>query len=341
MTFAFARAAVAAAVAACISVPASTPASAAETTLIFATLDQPQAHLIVHNLRPWAEHLNAVGKGVLRIDERDGFGVASHQNVYSRVMNDVIQIGWGLQSSVPGKFKLTEVVTLPFLADRSAVASVALWRLYKSGMFDAEYDESVMLKCNVFPQSGMQFRSKPGTLDNLNGKKMIAGGHTMGKIVEAQGGAPLTMLPPDIYPALQRGVADGVMIGWTAFQPFKLAEVTKYHVEISLGGASGMVFMAKKKYEALPADAKKLIDSTATEAETRKFGEFWDKINDDTAAQVKGMAGHDVVKPTASQLASWRKRMASLTDEWVKATPGGDKVLAKYKELLAQVAKGS
>ena len=316
-------------------------AGAEELVLKFATLDQPQAHHIAQIHRPWAQKIDAEGKGVVRIEEIDGFGVASHQNVYSRVMNDVVQIAWGLPSSVPGKFKLTDVVTLPFLADRSAISSVAFWRLYKSGALDSEYDEIVMLKCNVFPQSGMQFHSAPKTLDDLKGVKMIAGGRTAGQIVEAQGGAPVTMLPSDIYQALQRGTADGVMIGWTAFQPFKLAEVTRYHVEMSLGGAAGMVFMTKQKYNALPAAVKKIIDANATEKDTRQFGVFWDKVNDETAAEVKGMAGHTVVRPSPAQLKSWQERMQPLTAEWVKATPGGDKVLAAYKKYLTEVAKGS
>ena len=312
-----------------------------EVVLKFATLDQPEAHHIVAIHRPWAQRINEQGRGVLQIDQRDGPGVAIHPNVYSRVMNDVIQVAWGLQSSVAGKFRLTEVVSMPFLSDRSAIGSVALWRLYKSGMLDGEYDEIVMLKCNVFPQSGMQFRVAPKTLDNLNGLKMVAGSRTAGEIIEAQGGAPVTMLPSDYYETLNRGTADGVMVGWTAFQPFKLAEVTKYHVEMSLGGASGMVFMPKSKYSALPEAAKKILDANATEKDTREFGRFWDKINDDTAAQVKGMSGHTVVAPSAQQLVVWRERMAPLSDAWVKRTPGGDKALAAYKQYLADVAKGS
>ena len=316
-------------------------AFAEEVSLKFATLDAPTAHHTVAIHIPWSERVNAQGKGVLNIDIRHGPGVAIHPNVYSRVMNDVIQVAWGLQSSVAGKFRLTEVATLPFLADRSAIGSVALWRLYKSGMLDAEYDEIVMLKCNVFPQSGMQFRAPPKTLDSLDGLKLVAGGRTAGEIVSAMGGAPITLLPSDYYEALNRGTADGVMVGWTAFQPFKLAEVTKYHVEMSLGGATGMVFMPKAKYLALPDAARKVLDANATEKDTAEFGRFWDKINDDTAAMVKGMSGHTVVSPNAQQLGVWRQRMQVVSDEWVKRTPGGDKALAEYKRLLAEVAKGS
>jgi TRAP-type C4-dicarboxylate transport system substrate-binding protein len=314
---------------------------AEEIVLKFATLDAPTAHHTVAIHIPWAERVNEQGKGVVQVNPMHGPGVAIHPNVYARVMNDVIQVAWGLQSSVAGKFKLTDVVTMPFLSDKSAIGSVALWRLYKSGMLDAEYDEIVMLKCNVFPQSGMQFRSPPATIDNLNGIKMIAGGRTAGEIIQAQGGAPVTLLPSDYYEALNRGTADGVMVGWTAFQPFKLAEVTKYHVEMSLGGASGMVFMQKAKYLALPDAAKKILDANAQEKDSAEFGRFWDKINDDTAASVKGMAGHTVVQPNPTQLAAWRARMAPLTEEWVKRTPGADKVLEAYKKLLADVGKGA
>jgi TRAP-type C4-dicarboxylate transport system substrate-binding protein len=320
---------------------AAPPAFAEEISLKFATLDAPTAHHTVAIHIPWSERVNAQGKGVLQIDIRHGPGVAIHPNVYSRVMNDVIQVAWCLQSSVAGKFKLTEVATLPFLSDRSAVGSVALWRLYKSGVLDGEYDEIVMLKCNVFPQSGMQFRSAPRTLDNLDGLKMVAGGRTAAEIITAMGGAPITLLPSDYYESLNRGTADGVMVGWTAFQPFKLAEVTKYHVEMSLGGATGMVFMPKAKYAALPEAAKKILDANATEKDTAEFGRFWDKINDDTGASVKAMAGHTVVSPNAQQLGVWRQRMQVVADDWVKRTPGGDKALAEYKRLLAEVAKGS
>jgi TRAP-type C4-dicarboxylate transport system substrate-binding protein len=320
---------------------AAPSASAEEISLKFATLDAPTAHHTVAIHIPWSERVNAQGRGVVQLDVRHGPGVAIHPNVYSRVMNDVIQVAWGLQSSVGGKFRLTEVATMPFLGDSSTIGSVALWRLYKSGMLDAEYDEIVMFKCNVFPQSGLQFRTEPKTLDNLNGLKVVTGGRTAGEIVEAAGGAPVTLLPSDYYESMNRGTADALMTGWTAFQPFKLAEVTKYHVEISLGGATGMVFMNRAKYNALPADAKKVLDANATENDVREFGQFWDKIKNDTATSVRAMPGHTVTSPSAQQLAIWRERLAPIADAWVKRTPGGDKVLAKYKELLAEVARGS
>jgi TRAP-type C4-dicarboxylate transport system substrate-binding protein len=37
-----------------------------------------------------------------------------------------------------------------------------------------------------------------------------------------------------------------------------------------------MIFMAKKKWDALPVAARKILAANAGEAESRHFGAFWD-----------------------------------------------------------------
>ena len=58
-------------------------------------------------------------------------------------------------------------------------------------------------------------------------------------------------------------------------QPYKLAEVTSYHYEMRLGASTGMVFMAKKRYDALPPAAKKILDDNSGEAASRAWGKWW------------------------------------------------------------------
>ncbi len=238
----------AAAAIACLCVPAS----AEELVLKFATLDVPQAHLNVRIHHPWAEKINQEAKGVFQIQVFDGAALANQGNIYSQVVSNVVQIGWGLPS-LAGKFPLLQVTALPYLSTTdSAVASTALWRLYKTGLLDQEFDQVVPLKLIVFPQSGLQFRKQPPTLDNLNGLKVIAGSKIASEIVQNLGGAPLSFRIDEYYETLQRGTADGAVIGWTAFNPFKLAEVTHYHLDAPLGGETGYIFMARKEWNSLP-----------------------------------------------------------------------------------------
>src|ERR1700685_1958463 len=114
-------------------------ARADEPTLLFATTNAPTTRLNMQFLHPWAEAINADGKGAVQIDTRDGTSIANFENYYDRVTSNVVQISWGLLSTVAGKFPRSDVATLPFMAKSAADASQALWRLYKQGVIAGEY----------------------------------------------------------------------------------------------------------------------------------------------------------------------------------------------------------
>jgi len=323
---------------AALAVPSS--ASAEETTLLLATTNIPTAPLNVRVIHAWAERLNKEGAGVLKIDVRDGPTVANHSNYYDRTLNDVIQIAWGLHSGAAGKFPRMEVTSIPFVTEKSEASSVALHRLYKSGLLAPEYDEAIPLMFVGFPTSQFHFRSALKSPDDLKGLKIIAGNKTLAEIVTALGAAPVSIIVTEVYQALQRGAADGTGTPWTAFEIFKLAEVTKYHVEAPIGGATGHVMMAKKKYAMLPEPARKLIDKYADEQETRTFGVFWDKVQEE-GRNISRAANQTIVELTPAQTAQWKQKLASIEAEWVKRTPDGEKVMSRYRALVQEVKAGS
>jgi TRAP-type C4-dicarboxylate transport system substrate-binding protein len=317
------------------------PAGAEEVTLKFATINGPQAHLNVHIHHPWAKRVSETGQGTVKIDVRDGMTLANPTNVYTRVVDDVVQIGWGLNHNVHGKFPRSEVAALPFLADKSEPASIAYWKLYQSGLLAAEYDEIVPLYVNVFPQTSLHLAKPPASIDDLRGLKISAGGRIFTECLSKLGAAPISLPLSQAYEAIQRGVVDGVAIQWTGFQPFKLAEVTKYHVDAALGASTGMVFMAKKKFEALPEAARKMLAASSGEAQSRAFGAFWDKVQDGARAEIKASRDHTVVDLTVAQDKSWRERLAPITAEWIKTAPDGAKVYETFRALLDAAAKAS
>jgi TRAP-type C4-dicarboxylate transport system substrate-binding protein len=315
-------------------------ASADDLVLKFVTLDNPDAHHNVRIQHPWAERINQQANGLFRIQIFDGSSIANQLNIYNRVLDDVAQIGWGLPDLATGKFKLTQVVELPYLTNSSEEASVAFWRLYKTGLLDSDFDQVVPLKLIIFPQSGIQFREKPATLDNLNGLKIVVGSKITSEVAAALGGAPLAFPINQYYEVLQRATADAVQIGWTAFQPFKLAEVTKYHLDVPLGSAPGYVFMAKKKFDSLPAAVQKILMANAGEGESRAFGKFWDSVNDEWRDNTAKLPGHTLLKLTPEQNKAWHDRVETVTNAWAKSQPGGEKLLATYRQILADVRAG-
>ncbi len=319
-----------------LAAPTARAADGNAVVLKFATVDTPYAEVNIHIHHPWAARVSEARGGALRIQVEDGAGTATFENVYQRVLDDQVQIGWALQP--PDKFPLTQVASLPLVAPTAQAASVALYRLWKSGALDSEYREIEPLKLCITSESGLHLRAVPSSNAGVAGLKIIEAGKIGGDTIAALGGTPVTLAIDRYRPALAQGSADGVLAGWPIFEPLELHAVTKFHVDVPLGGAPCMVFMAKKRYLALSAAARRALDARSREHETSMLGRFWDTAAQEGRFEVAGRKGQVVVSPSKEQLASFRERVAPAVDAWVRRTPGGAAILARFKAELAELA---
>jgi TRAP-type C4-dicarboxylate transport system substrate-binding protein len=288
----------------------------------------------------WAKRVTDASKGTLKVEVRDGTALANFGNTYVRTMDNVVQIGWVLHSLVAGKFPLSEVTNLPFMSDGHTNCSVALWRLYKSGALDSEYKDVVPMWFGCLNQSGMHFAKPMRSNVDLSGLKLRVSGRVASQLVERMGGTPISMRGGSMYEALQRGTIDGAVTSWSAFEPYKLAEVTYYHLEVPAGASPSMFFMSRKKYESLPAAARKALDDARGEAQSRAFGVHIYNQGLRARTPVASSAKHKIVQLDAQQSKTWQEKVAPVRDGWVKEHPGRDKVLKAFQEIHEQVAAG-
>jgi TRAP-type transport system periplasmic protein len=316
-------------------------ASAEETKLIFTTINPPTSEIVKQVYEPWLARVHEAGKGVVSIDMRHGMTLVNSNNFYERVLADVVQISFGSPSYISGTFPLTEVFSLPFVSDSAEAGSVAYWRMYKAGAFDTEYAEVVPLYLLTFPQVLLHLTKPLPSADSLRGFRIITNNKITGQIVEKMGGAPLSLAIFETYDALQRKTADGVTFPWSAFQAFKLGEVTNHHVLTQLGGGPGWVVMAKKKYQALPQPVRAILDAESGEAQSRRYGAFFDGLADRIHKGIAESKDHTIITLTPPQEEIWKSRLATIREDWVKQTPGGQKVLDTFRTELAKVKSGS
>ena len=218
-------------------------AAADETVLRFTPLAQPGTAAISEFYKPWTEKVNAAAPGVLKVDLREGTTLANTINIYERVMSDVTHIGFVLFNYVAGKFPLAEVAALPFIADNSAQASAALWRLYKTGMLDAEFNDAKPLMLIGLPQSLLHLAKAPKSLEDFAGLKIVAPTQITSLTTAHLGATPLSLSSPEAYQAILRGTADGTVLSYNVYSTFKIGEVTTFHIDAPLGTAAGMMFM--------------------------------------------------------------------------------------------------
>jgi TRAP-type transport system periplasmic protein len=318
---------------------AARSASAQETKLLFATASPPGGAQVTGFLHPWTQRLNVQGKGVLNIDVRDGTALANFSNMYDRVRSNVVQIGWALHGAVGGRFSRTEVASLPFLVDNGEDASVALWRLYKTGLLDDEYRDVVPLVFGVFGQFQIHFSRPIASADSLRGLKIAATTKVQLDAASRLGATPLSIPPQDVYEALQRRTLDGTMIAWSAFNSFKLGEVTSHHVEVPLGTTTTMLFMTRSRYNALSPAARKVVDDNSGEAISREFGAHQDRLWKDQRELALREGKRTLVPLTPGQDAEWRQKVAPVIEDWAQSRPNGQKILETYRATLAEVKR--
>jgi TRAP-type C4-dicarboxylate transport system substrate-binding protein len=327
-------------VAAAVALAFPVAAMADEVHLIFATLAPAEYTSVTKVYMPWANRINVAGKGILQIDVRNGMALASNANVYDRVDADVIQIAAGIPGLVGGKFPLTEVVGLPFVADDAENGSVTYWRLYKAGLLDIEYKDIYPLALSMYLPQGVHLAKAPASLDDLKGIRLRVVTKLSGEVISRLGGTPEVIEPADTFSAVQRGMVDGVVMSWAGLGQLNLLDVTFYHVETPLGTGATMVFMARKKYEALPPTAKKLLDEYSGESFSRAVGRNFDEESRSQRASITASGKHTIVSLSPAQDAHWRQSIEPVIDAWVASHPGGEKLLAAYRQLLADAKAG-
>lgn len=317
----------------------ATPALATET-LIFAAGTPPQGPLM-EVFTDWVAKINADGAGIVELDFREGFTMANPSNFYDRVKDGVVEIAWGNLTGIGGRFPLSSVVELPYLTQKSEVASVAFWRMYEAGHLDAEFHDVVPLMALVYPQSGVHLNAPLASLDDLGGKRVIAGTQTNAAVVSALGGVPLSISLADTYEAIQRGTADGRLLPWTAFPAFRMAEITNYHVEAPIGTIIGMVLINRDIWNGLSDGAREVILRHSGEDRTRAAGALFDRVDGGLGGKIKGTEGHTVVSLSPEQAAAWAERLAPVSADWAAKTEGGAAFLEGYSAMLTEVAAGN
>lgn len=312
----------------------------APVVLKFGSTAPTRAHLNVQVYAPWSERVTKASQGTLKIDFIPGSVLGSDGQMVERVNSGVADIGFDLQAYYPGKYPLTEIVSLPFLFTKSSIASVALWRLVSKGVIK-EYDDVLPLNIFTFTNSFPMMRGNVKTLAELKGLKLAAGGKLRSQVVEALGATPVSILINETYQSLNRGVVDGTMSPWTAVQPFRLQEVATHYFDVPLGALAGFVFMNKKKFESLPDKAKKAIMDNSGEPFVAEFGKFWDRVEEEGREIVRKSGKGTIIVPQGAELEPWRKAVEPVVAKWAAETPNGAATLSAFRAELERLAKSN
>lgn len=264
----------------------SVSASAQETVLRMSNW-LPTSHPIVKDMMiPWAEQLEEATDGRVSVQILDA-PLGPPPAHFDLAANGVADLTFGVHSYTPGRFALTEIAELPFIADTSESLSVAFQRVYESDLAGADEHRGTKV-LGVFAHGpGMLFtKGQPVTpISGLSGQKVRVAGNITNVLAEGLGMVSIQAPSPQSYEILSGGVADGIFFPVESIPFFKLESLvdTALRVPGGLYNVSFFFVMNQAKFDSLSAEDQAAIEEISGEAFARMAGRAWD------AADAAGM----------------------------------------------------
>ncbi len=336
--------------------PAPAPAPAKPIELRFAHHNPPAGRTTVKFLNPWAKKVEDVTKGRVKVVMYPMETLAKSTQNIEAVVSGLADIAWLNLGNWTGRFPLTEVMNLPFMnllagkkdgrsLSAGAINSIMVQELYdKFPEIQAEWAQMKLLFLHATePYFLATTKKQVRTLADVKGMKLRTFGKGPTDMWKLLGATTVTMPMPDVYPAAEKGVIDGMGVPWAAVATYKLFEVYKYWTDVGTDVALFGIVMNKEKWNSLPPDIQQAIMSVSGMAGAEFGGEEANgfAVKDETIAQMQkeGRAMERVaVDPAEYQ--KWKEIGGKpLWDKWIADNKGPAqkifdetlKLMEKYK----------
>jgi TRAP-type C4-dicarboxylate transport system substrate-binding protein len=332
-------------VAAAIFAAGAGVAGAQEITLRVHHFLPPGSNAHVNLVSPWCDKIAQESNNRLKCQIYPAMQLGgTPPQLFDQAKDGVADIVWTLPTYQAGRFTKAEVFELPFLTRNATTASPALWEYVQKNALD-EFKGTKLIFMHMHDGAVFHFgKVGPKTLEELKGLKVRTPSRLGSKMIEALGMVPVPMPAPQVPEAISKGVVDGANIPWEVVTPFKLQEITRFHVEVPQGmakpGNSIFAFaMNQAKYDSLPADLKKVIDANSG-LETSKWA---GRIFDQPEVQARKIAQerkNTFIAITPAEYERWKKATDQVDEAWIKeAAAKGANGKALYDEAVMLLKK--
>jgi TRAP-type C4-dicarboxylate transport system substrate-binding protein len=288
----------------------------------------PVAHKQTPLLESWGKDLEKRTNGRVKVNYYPAGTLVPAPQSYDAVTKGISDVGNHVLGYTVGRFPLTEVLDLPLGYPNNTVPT-KLANAFYAKFQPKEFNDVKILWFHAQAPGIVHTKTKPITkLEDLKGMKMRTYGSNA-KLMSLLGGTPVAMPMTDVYDALSRGVAEGLMCAYEATEGFRFGDQLKFSTENYATSYSAVfaIVMNKDKWNSLPPDIQKIIDTMSTEY-IEKYAAMWDDI------EISGKAylvkrGNKINTLSNEEQAKWVEKAQPIFDDYVKrmkekGLPGDD-----------------
>jgi TRAP-type C4-dicarboxylate transport system substrate-binding protein len=232
---------------------------AASLKLKFSTWHPPVSRETKTVWIPMLEKLKEKSKGELDYTMYAGAALGKAPEHYDIVAKGLSDLGYFTATFTPGRFPLTDVLSLAVWVDGKDIAADIGNAVYNRILKD-EFKDVKVLEINGCIQSFIWTKKPVSTMEDLKGLKIRTPGGHQTNYVRALGAEPVFMPPGDVYMAIETGTVDGICTCPPVILAFKLQEVVRHCVICTFGCVSEGVVMNMSTWNKLSEEQKRLVD---------------------------------------------------------------------------------
>ncbi|OGA43527.1 MAG: hypothetical protein A3G25_19385 [Betaproteobacteria bacterium RIFCSPLOWO2_12_FULL_63_13] len=285
-------------------------------------------------IAPWIDEVNKKGQGIIKIDGFPGGALGRNPRLQVKLIDDgVVDMAWVVPAYTPGRFPDNDVMELPGVFNDVRESSLVFHRLHAKGLLRGYDNYYAVLLSTTHPYS-IHTVEPVNKIADLKGMKLRAGGPVAGASMRALGVVPVGMPVTAIAENISKGILQGTAAEWNVMYAFRIIDVAKNHFMARLGTVPLSVLFNKKRFDALPQQAKDIIRSTSGEILTKKFGDVHFAIQGKRTETTKKTAAHKIIIPSPEVQKNWDATLKPVVDNWVKTHPKGTTL---YNAVLAEL----
>lgn len=292
----------------------------------------------------WAQKVEQDAKGTLKITIFPGASLGSPKTALDMLATGICDIAWTFSGFHPGRFSMTDAISLPMLDLRTAQEGTEVLNemYYDTDLLQAEFSEFKVLWMNTNSQNPIVTKNKKiETLDDLKNLTIRVPGGPPTDFALALNYSPISMAPGDIFSSIEKNVIEGYVIDWGGIENFKLYEVSNYYLSFNHYEMPFYCLMNKQKFASLPEDAKKAIAMHSGTEVALEVAAIFDNMYKDAIIPEIEKRGSQIVTLSDSETAKFKEKAEDVWTKWItenskKGLPA-QQVFDKYQELIQKM----
>jgi len=279
-------------------------------------------------IKPWVDIVNADPSGAVKIEAFPNGALGKNPMVQPQLMLDgVTDIALVNPSLTPGRFLDDQVFELPGLI-KSVPEGVQLYQALVMSDSLRGYSDYYVIGSFMNPNYNIFARRPIKSILDLKGMKVRILGPVIGQTV---------MAPNDVVEALGRGTIDATTAVPSGVVDFGIDRVTRYDFLLPLGSGPLTVLMSRAKFDSMPKAAQDVIAKYSLKFANELFIKQLGSHHDDVIDRFKADSKRTVVMPSQTDLEAIKPIYEKVTLEWAAKDPRNAALLAKAREILAQI----